>query len=141
MVFYDENSMPASINGWECTDPDGYQYQRKVEKRSFDMVQAFEMPDDSFRVCRSNIDIDEYSSAEIEDYVTGYYASVDELKASYEEGCADGIIAECIFESLQPIDYDTSFVANTEEEARNLIIGELTKEAKLVMSEEFNAKG
>ena len=111
--------LPPEINGWICTDPDGLQYQKRKNETAFYMVQMVKMPDDTFVVAYSLIDLDDYTD-KIESYVTGYYDSVAQLKETYGEK-SNGVIAECIFESLPPIEYEHQWVAKTEAEAVGVI--------------------
>ena len=112
-------NLPHEINGWICADPNCYQYQKLIKDKWFDMTQIFEMPDKSYRIVRTSIDLDDYSDEEINNYVTSYYRSAD--------GLSDGIIAECIFESLQPVEYQYQLCADTLNEAANIIYGIITE--------------
>ena len=116
--------LPPNINGWDCTDPDYFQYQKALSDTMFNMVQTFEMPDSTFIVAKGIIDLDDYTDEEINGYVTGYYNSLDDLKNQYGDN-SNGIIAECIFESLQPMEYAYQFPAKDEEEAKKIVL-ELT---------------
>ena len=86
----------------------------------FDMVQVQEMPDGSFVVVKSIIDLSDYTEAEISGYVEAFYDSLNALKNEYGEA-SDGVIAECVFESLQPADYAHQFTAQNEEKAKEIV--------------------
>ena len=83
------------------------------------MTQIFEMPDESYVIVRTSIDLDDYTDEEINNYVTGYYNSAN--------GLSDGIIAECIFESLQPVEYNYQRRVGTINEATETIYGIITE--------------
>jgi len=118
-------NLPPEINGWVCTDPDCFQYQKALSETMFNMVQAFELPDIGFVVVRGIIDLEDYTKQEISDYVTAYYDSVKHLEIEYGAN-SNGIIAECIFESLQPIDYSYQFPATDESEAKRIVLEIIT---------------
>ena len=130
LIHGDDFPMPVDLNGWSCTDPDAYQYQYKVNnERSYLMVQAFEMPDETFVVCRCAIDLEDYSESDIEAYVTSYYDSMAAFKAEYSnEAEADGIAAECIFESLPPCDYDEQWLVSSDDEAKRKVLSVLVED-------------
>ena len=108
-------------SSWICTDSSCFQYQKSLSDSIFDMIQAFEMPDGSFVVVKSIIDLSDYTGAEICDYVEAYYDSLNALKSEYGDD-SNRIIAECVFESLQPIDYAYQFAAKNEEKAQDIIL-------------------
>ena len=110
-----EVDLPPEINNWICTDPDCYQYIRSIGDKCFEMTQINEMPDKSYIIVWSIIDLDDYTDDEINFYVTSYYDSAD--------GLPHGIIAECIFESLQPVDYNYRRRADTLDEAKGVVRG------------------
>ena len=112
--------LPPEINGWACTDPDCFQYQKALSETMFNMVQAFEMPEIGFVVVKGIIDLEDYTEKEIHDFVTAYYDSVAHLEIEYGSK-SNGIIAECIFESLQPVDYAYQFPAVNEVEAKKIV--------------------
>ena len=106
-------NLPPEVNGWICTDASCHQYQKLIKNKRFDMTQIFEMPDESYVIVRTSIDLDDYTDEEINNYVTSYYNSAD--------GLTDGIIAECIFESLQPIEYNYQRYVETINDATEAI--------------------
>jgi hypothetical protein len=112
-------NLPPEMNGWICTDASCYQYQKLIKDKWFDMTQIFEMPDESYNIVRTSVDLDDYSDEEINDYVSGYYNSAN--------GLSDGIIAECIFESLQPIEYNYQRHVDTINEAAEAVYGIITE--------------
>ena len=84
------------------------------------------MPNNSYVVAKSLIDLEDYSADEVSNYVEAYYPSLEDLKNEYGDS-ANGIIIECIFESLQPVDYAYQFPAKLEIEAMSIIHGIITK--------------
>lgn len=91
------------------------------------MIQAFEMPDTSFVVAKGIVDLDDYSDDELNNYVSSYYGFMNTLKSEYGAN-ANGIIAECVFESLQPIDYAYQFPAKNEAEAMKTVLDIITSD-------------
>ena len=120
-----EWEMPLKTNGWQCTDPDCYQYQRTITLYRFNMAQAVEMPDGTYRVVKSEINLSDYSKAEIDAHIDMYYSPTGTHRP-IRDSIGNGIIAEFIFESLSPIDYDYQYVAKNEAEARRIILDILT---------------
>jgi len=112
--------LPPEINGWVCTDTDCFQYQKALSETMFNMIQALEIPDTGFIVVTGIIDLEDYTEKETEFFVAAYYDSVAHLKIEYGSK-SNGIIVECIFESLQPIDYAYQFPAANEEEAKKIV--------------------
>jgi len=113
-------NLPPEINGWVCTDAGCFQYQKALSETMFNMVQAFEMPNMGFIVAKGIIDLEDYTEKETESFVAAYYNSVEHLKT--EHGAkSNGIIAECIFESLQPVDYAYQFPAVDEAEVKKIV--------------------
>jgi hypothetical protein len=118
--------LPPEINGWVCTDTDCFQYQKDLSETIFNMVQAFNISDTGFIIAKGIIDLDDYTEKEIECFVTAYYDSVGHLKNEYGAK-SNGIIAECIFESLQPIDYAYQFPAINEAKAKEIVFALITR--------------
>jgi len=117
--------LPLEINRWVCTDSNCFQYQKALSETMFNMVQVIEMPDTGFIVVKGIIDLEDYTEKETENFVTAYYDSVEHLKIEYGSN-SNGIIAECIFESLQPVDYAYQFPAIDETEAKKTVLEIIT---------------
>lgn len=96
---------------WICTDPDNFQYGRRLCSGVYQFKEwigggKLEVPIDKFvKDCfdepgnweEDTIVLSNFSEQEIEDFVSGYYGSLKELK----ETCGDDwewIVAECVFE-------------------------------------------
>ena len=99
---------------WTCTDPDSFQYGRRVcegvyEFKEFDRNNYVILPNEVSKfldtqenktnpeiwVCRI-IDLSNYSEDQIKEYIKPYYNSIQQIKDDYEDW--QWIIAECIFE-------------------------------------------
>ena len=78
--------------GWICTDPDTFQWQRRVGERSYEMVDTacVRLPsgEDVYRFAHGIVDLDDYED-EIERILSSY---------GYEERKPDPILAEMAFE-------------------------------------------
>ncbi len=86
---------------------DDLQIVKELDEYRFDLAQVENYPSpDSFVVVRSNIDLRDYSDAEIDSFIHGFgYDNLQDLKDSYGDK-SNQIIAECIFESLAFNEYD-----------------------------------
>ena len=95
------------INGWILTDPDCYQYGKKLGDRSWWYIELREVGDfDSpfYWVYATQIDLEYYTDDEVSDYITGYYDDVEQIREIYGEN-ANQIIAECIFECISAAEH------------------------------------
>jgi hypothetical protein len=81
----------VNYNDWTCTDEDSAQYCMQINYTTFSFKTGLE---GEVHV----INLSDYDDLNIEEYVQGYYNSMDEL---YEECGANSlqIIAECIYET------------------------------------------
>lgn len=75
-------------NKWICTDPDNKQYGRQLSETEFEFKERGE---------EMFINLDNYNEDEIDNHISAYYNSINELKNIYKEQ-SNWIIAECIFE-------------------------------------------
>jgi hypothetical protein len=113
----------TEINVWKCTDPDNFQFGKKVSEnifsfREFDRNIAdgkfFRLKEMGFNDARveiqrdfncpdfwieETIDLSKFSEKQIESYVSAYYSSVAEIEKIYKSD-SKWIIAECIFEQI-----------------------------------------
>ena len=84
---------------WVCTDLDNEQYGRQLSETKFEFKEKnrglLDYDEDEF--IHFGVDLSDYSEKEIEEAISGYYSSLDELKAIYIKD-SNSIIAECIFE-------------------------------------------
>lgn len=119
--------MPTEYLGFILTDNDCWQYQKRLDARSFLMIQEAEMPDATYRVFASTVDLNDYTEEQIWEYVRGYYTSMEELNEYYQDkDVIDGIIAECIFEQNGWRSSDEYWTVSNEEEAEKVILRFLT---------------
>lgn len=96
---------------WTCTDPDNFQYGRKVSDGVYQfkewigkekltipqektVKECFDEPGDWEE---DTIVLANFNENEIRKHISAYYSSLEELKEIYGES-SDWIIAECIFE-------------------------------------------
>lgn len=84
---------------WVCTDLDNQQYGRQLARSIFEFKEKSRDLDeyDEGEDIQLLINLDDYSTQEIDDYISPYYDNIHELEAIYGTG-SDWIIAECIFE-------------------------------------------
>ena len=115
------NDTDSNNNGWVCTDPDCHQYQKQVGDKFYYMIETIgEIIGGGWRVVISPIDLSEYSKETIEKIVLMYYSSIEELRGTYAEH-SDRIIAECIFESMQPDKHFSARFFDDEDSAESYI--------------------
>jgi len=96
---------------WTCTDPDNFQYGRKVSPGVYQFKEwigggKLEVPvgktvkecfNESGHWEEDTIVLANFTDAEIREHVSAYYNSLEDLKEIYGDD-SDWIIAECIFE-------------------------------------------
>lgn len=84
---------------WICTDLDNEQYGRQVDDRTFEFKEKNRGLDDyrEDEFIEITVNLDHYTYREIEEHISPYYNSIEQLKSIYDDN-SDWIIAECIFE-------------------------------------------
>jgi hypothetical protein len=75
--------------GFYCTDPDTNQWVKKISNTRFLVYEKAVLFD---------IDINDYSKEELEEKISAYYNSLEEVLELYGED-SNEILAECIAES------------------------------------------
>lgn len=93
------------MNNNEWVRTDDLQFTKKITSTKFQIIDIGKFPGGSYAVNFEEIDIEDYSEKEIEQYVNGYYDSLKGLRNIYKEN-SNQIIAECIAEQ-QGLDEDT----------------------------------
>lgn len=78
---------------WITIDPASEQKGREINGHTFEFMER----DKDGELILDLIDLNNYTEAEIENFISAYYDSIEELKAIYGKQ-ANWIIAECIFE-------------------------------------------
>ena len=92
------------MSKWIQTDDD--QWCKKICDKCFDLVEIREWPD-GYVVAYGEIDLNDYSKAEITSCITGYgYASIEDVKDQYRSD-ANQVIAECLFEQTSELELGT----------------------------------
>lgn len=92
---------------WICTDPDMQQYGRKLEEHVYEFKEenkAWHITLAPRKWFTDIIDLRKYSYDDIIDYCSPYYSSMEELFGIYGKS-SPWIIAECIFEQEQNLNY------------------------------------
>lgn len=96
---------------WICTDPDNFQYGRKVSDGVFQFKEWIgggkldEAVEKTVKECfnesgsweEDTIVLANFNEQEIREHISGYYNSLEDLKKICGDD-SDWIIAECIFE-------------------------------------------
>lgn len=84
---------------WKCTDLDSQQYGRQISETIYEFKEKNRglsgYDEDEF--IELTINLDNYSTDEIDNYISSYYSDIHELENIYGID-SDWIIAECIFE-------------------------------------------
>lgn len=104
--------------GWLCTDPDQFQFCKKIDEdtfkyRQFDWMSRFSgikeaETESDFTLAQAEnegedawneiiIDIRDYSDDKIKTHISAYYDSLEQIKENYGNDWKM-IVAECIFE-------------------------------------------
>lgn len=114
--FNSNNTIHFDTNEWECTDPDEYQFCRKVNATTFEYIQLKDkskvkdsrcigkqtlalLNDETFISdwYEDEINVTEYDADQIGEYISPYgYA---EMFDKFDESTKNQLIAECIFET------------------------------------------
>lgn len=86
-------------NNWICTDIDNQQFGRQLSPTIFEFKENSRglFGYDGGEFVELEINLDKYSSKEIENHISAYYSNVAQIVKEYKES-ANWIIAECIFE-------------------------------------------
>lgn len=85
-------------NEWICTDPDCNQWGRKVGERTYEFKQDNKYGEVVVTE-QLTIDLNEWTPPEIEDHLSAYDWSIEQLKEENDLEDAEWLMAECIFES------------------------------------------
>lgn len=102
--YSEDKVVDEDSQGWICTDPDCMQYGKKLSDMSWQYIECREYPNDRFIVCGTCIDLLDYGTEKVNDYVSGYYESLAALVAADSSANESlQIAAECVFEQL-PLD-------------------------------------
>lgn len=119
------------FGSWYATDPDCCQHMRN-DGTKYEMIQCVWL--DMTREDRANgaheycivnmeIDLNNYSDEEKENYVSSYGYTLDDLKWAYEdEETVNNIVAECILEESILSDAFVIDVADSFDEAQEKIV-------------------
>jgi len=110
-----------NLNGYFKTDD--LQWCKKVSDHEFDFVEVrSQLNPGEFDVVSGNVDLNDYSNEEIEEYISGYYKDTAVLKDSYPDNWAQ-IIAECIFEQTHEVELTCfgSYASEDEAEAEAVL--------------------
>lgn len=114
VIFLCEVMKESEETPWTCTDPDNFQYGRrlstyKFEFKEFDRhsnrkeyLELLEKAIDisSFGIeyfIEIEIDLEDYSMRDIMEHTESYYGNLDEIVAQYGKDFT-WIVAECVFE-------------------------------------------
>lgn len=84
---------------WTCTDSDNEQYGRQIDVNVFEFKEKnrglFDYEPDEF--IEITINLDDYDEKEIQENISSYYRSIEEMKEIYDDEWL-WVVAECIFE-------------------------------------------
>lgn len=87
--------------GWSCTDLDNEQYGKKLGEGHYifrEKNTKYELnPDEENKWIEFDILMETYTDSDIDNFISGYYDSIDEIKTLYGDDW-EWIVAECIFE-------------------------------------------
>ena len=83
---------------WICTDPNTNQWGRKIGERTYEFKQGTKYPDGHIAKEELIIDLNDYSDKEINDHLSAYSWTIQQLKEENSLEDAVWLMAECIFE-------------------------------------------
>jgi hypothetical protein len=104
---------------WGLMDDSCSQYRKRIDETTYMLIEYVLLPNDKCIVTLSEIDLNDFSQAEIEEYVSYYYTSMEELDVYGND--RNGIISECIFEQICWDEHDDFWEIETEELAKAFI--------------------
>jgi len=105
---------------FECTDPDCSQYAARLSDTIWSYIE-FREYDGIYVVRQAEVNLNCYSLEEIWSYCAGYYESFGQMASDYGFRGMLQIIAECIFEQMNPYDLDMISVQYSRDEAAMFI--------------------
>lgn len=111
----------SATRGWICTDPDCLQHSKKLSDMSWEYIECREYPDGKFIVCGACVDLLDFGTDTVNDYVSGYYDSLAALISEYGVVESLHIAAECVFEQLGLEEMDFCIPLASFEEAESYI--------------------
>lgn len=83
---------------WICTDPAVHQWGRKIGKRFYEFKQDIIFPDNTVEEEHLEINLNNFTEEEINDHLSAYGWSIEQLKEENSLEDAEWLMAECIFE-------------------------------------------
>ncbi len=96
---YSEFAKTYENFGWSCTDPDNRQYGKKLDESHYVFKEFHSEFAETYEDQWIEMDIllSHYSEDQINNHISSYYDSVDQIKELYGDDW-EWIVAECIFE-------------------------------------------
>lgn len=85
-------------NKWTITDPSCNQMGRKIGEKKYVFREDVKFPDNRVITVENEIDLNEYTDAEINDHLSPYGYTMDSLINENSLADAEWLFAECIFE-------------------------------------------
>lgn len=112
---------------WVLTDPDCNQYGKQLSDFSWSYIESRLLGNGEYAVSQAVVDLQDYSLDEWEEYISGYYKSIEEVVSSYGFRKALQIIAESIFEQLDFDEVESNWTFKLCEDAFDFIYGWIQK--------------
>ena len=82
---------------WICTDPNINQWGRKIKDKVYEFRQDMKYPDGTI-IESGEINLQDYTNEYINDILSSYDWSIEQLKDENNIEDAEWLMAECIFE-------------------------------------------
>ena len=118
--------MKQNLNSGDWVKVDELQWRKQLTETMFHLVEVRECPEEYIFVT-GIIDISDYEK-DINSYINGYgYKSVENMKSIYQNE-TNGVIAECIFESMCNMELTGFGGFDTETEAEESAIEYMRKQ-------------
>lgn len=77
---------------------DGLQWRKDISENEFSLIEIRTFGPNEFIVVCGDIDLCDYSQEQINNFISGYYENLNDLKNHYDDHEVNCVIVECIFE-------------------------------------------
>lgn len=113
--------MSIVLKNWICTDPDYFQYCKKLSDSKYQFIEVRHHK--RYSAVVFTVELKDYTLDEIWEYCKSYYESFDDIVSDYGFMESFRIMAECIFEGHSTLfDMDKVISFDEEEQAYDAVL-------------------
>lgn len=95
---YSKVELNANNIDWICTDIDNNQWGRQIGDKVYEFKQDLTYPDGTVVTEEAEVNLLDYTDAEIENHISAYGYTIEQLYRDNTIEFAEWLMAECIFE-------------------------------------------